>query len=433
MNYPQAVEFLDRHITLGVQPGLERITSLLEDMGRPDQGYPIIHVAGTNGKTSTSRLSSLLLVGHGLATGTYISPHLEVVEERLSVNGRYSTKDEFALAVSDVAAFADLREARGADPNTYFELTTAAAFAFFADQAVEAAVVEVGLGGRLDATNVLDAEVCVLTSIGVEHTEYLGEDVAGIAGEKLAIAGPNAVLVSGPLPDEALDVAERTARDLGIHHRQFGRDFSVPHAEPGLGGWLASVEGAEDRYDNIFLPLHGRYQLTNLAVSIAATEALLGRRLDGDAVREAAAVATMPGRMEPVAFHPLLMIDGAHNSDGVATLVDSLLEEYPTTRWQLLLGVMGDKNVELMVELLAPLVDSVVTTAVEESRAVPPDELAKRVSSVVDLPVEPAPSVAEGIEMVRQQAGPEGAVLVTGSIYLVGEVRSLLVDSSSTG
>ena len=433
MNYPQAVEYLDRHIALGVKPGLERITALLEDMGRPDQGYPIIHVAGTNGKTSTSRLASLLLVGHGLTTGTYISPHLQVVEERLSVNGRYATREEFALAVSDVAAFADLREARGADPNTYFELTTATAFAFFADQAVDAAVVEVGLGGRLDATNVVEGEVCVLTSIGVEHTEYLGEDVAGIAAEKLAIAGPNAVLVTGPLPDPALESAERTARELGIHHRQFGRDFSVLEAEPGVGGWLVNIEGAEDRYDEVFLPLHGRYQLTNLAVSIAATEALLGRRLDREAVREAVSVATMPGRMEPLESGPLLMIDGAHNPDGVATLVESLLEEYPTTRWHLLLGVMGDKNVELMIELLAPLVESVVTTAVDEPRAVSPDDLAKRVSTVVDLPVEAAPSVAEGIEMIRQQAGPEGAVLVTGSIYLVGEVRGLLVESAPTG
>ena len=174
MDYLEALDYLDGHIAHGIKPGLERMEELLDYMGRPDQGYPIIHVAGTNGKTSTSRFATLLLVAHGLNTGTYISPHLQRVEERLSINGRAATKEEFALAVSDVAAFAEVRAEAGADPNTYFELTTAAAFALFADQAVNAAVLEVGLGGRFDATNVVDAEVCVLTSIGIEHTEYLG-------------------------------------------------------------------------------------------------------------------------------------------------------------------------------------------------------------------------------------------------------------------
>ena len=182
-----------------------------------------------------------------------------------------ATEEEFALAVSDVAAFADLRAGAGEEPNTYFELTTAAAFAFFADQAINAAVLEVGLGGRLDATNVVDAEVCVLTSIGIEHTEYLGEDVATIAGEKLAIAGANSTLVSGPLPDLALEVADTRARDLGIHHRHYGKDFSVLDAERGIRGWLVTIGGAEDTYEDLFLPLHGRYQLVNLANTVAAT------------------------------------------------------------------------------------------------------------------------------------------------------------------
>ena len=207
MNYDESIQYLDAHIGQGVKPGLERIANLLEAMGSPHTGYPILHVAGTNGKTSTSRMATALLLGHGLATGTYISPHLERVEERLSINSRYATQEEFALAVSDVAVFADLLVERGSEPSTYFELTTAAAFAFFADQAVNAAVLEVGLGGRLDATNVVDADVCVVTGIGVEHTEFLGEDLATIAGEKLGIVGPSSLLDTGELPTEALDVA----------------------------------------------------------------------------------------------------------------------------------------------------------------------------------------------------------------------------------
>ncbi len=426
MDYRSAVEYLDRHVELGVKPGLDRIAGLLDDMGRPHEGYPIIHVAGTNGKTSTSRLSTLLLVSHGLTTGTYISPHLQRVEERLSINGRTATEEEFALAVSDVAAFAEIREKGGKEANTYFELTTAAAFAFFADQAVNAAVLEVGLGGRLDATNVVDAEVCVLTSIGIEHTEYLGEDVASIAGEKVAIAGTNSILVSGPLPDAALEVAEGRARELGIHHRHYGNDFSVLDAERAVGGWLATIAGAEETYEDVFLPLHGRYQLVNLANAVAATEALIGSKLDVESVRDAAAAATMPGRMEPLARAPLVMVDGAHNADGTKVLVESLQEEFPTTRWQLVLGVMGDKNVEAMVEHLAPLVDQVFVTAPESARAIPPHGLADRVRRLVDVPVLVADEVEHALDMARAEAGPDGSVLVTGSLYLVGEVRELL-------
>ena len=427
MNYSDALAYLDGHIAHGIKPGLERINRLLDDMGRPHEGYPIIHVAGTNGKTSTARLATLLLVAHGLSTGTYTSPHLETVEERLAINGRMATEEEFALAVSDVAAFADLRAKAGEEPNTYFELTTAAAFAFFADQAVNAAVLEVGLGGRLDATNVVDAEVCVLTSIGIEHTEYLGEDVATIAGEKLAIAGANATLVSGPLPDPALEVADSRARDLGIHHRHYGKDFSVLDAERGVRGWLVTIAGAEDTYEDLFLPLHGRYQLVNLANAVAATEALLGRKLDEEAVRDALAVATVPGRMEVLGTHPLVMVDGAHNADGVDALAESLDEEYPTTRWQLVLGVMGDKNVEAMVESLEPLLAGIVATAPKAERAVPPSVLAERISDLTDVNVIEAEDVEIAIDMARAEAGPDGAVLVAGSLYLVGEARALLI------
>lgn len=427
MNYSDALAYLDGHIAHGIKPGLERINRLLDDMGRPHEGYPIIHVAGTNGKTSTARLATLLLVAHGLSTGTYTSPHLETVEERLAINGRMATEEEFALAVSDAASFADLRAKAGEEPNTYFELTTAAAFAFFADQAVNAVVLEVGLGGRLDATNVVDAEVCVLTSIGIEHTEYLGEDVATIAGEKLAIAGANATLVSGPLPDPALEVADSRARGLGIHHRHYGKDFSVLDAERGVRGWLVTIAGAEDTYEDLFLPLHGRYQLVNLANAVAATEALLGRKLDEEAVRDALAVATVPGRMEVLDTHPLVMVDGAHNADGVDALAESLDEEYPTTRWHLVLGVMGDKNVEAMVESLEPLLAGIVATAPKAERAIPPSVLAERISDLTDVNVIEAEDVEIAIDMARAEAGPDGAVLVAGSLYLVGEARALLI------
>jgi dihydrofolate synthase / folylpolyglutamate synthase len=426
MDYLEAVAYLDAHIGLGGRPGLERMNELMDFMGHPEQGYPIIHVAGTNGKTSTARLATMILVAHGLTTGTHTSPHLQRVEERLAVNGRVATPDEFALAVTDVASFADLREVRGGTPNTYFEITAAASFAFFADQAVNAAVVEVGLGGRLDATNVVEAEVCVITSIGLDHTAMLGNDLASIAAEKVAIAGPESTLVSGPLDPAALDVVVARARELGVHHRRFGPDFGVDGAERGVGGWLATIRGAEAVYEDIFLPVHGRHQLTNLAMAVASSEALLGDRLASEAVRDAAAAVTLPGRMERLSTGPLVLVDGAHNPQGVEVLAASLAEEFPTVKWQLVIAAMSDKDVEEMVAHLSPHLVGVVTTAVASERAIPAEALADRIGRVVDVPVLAADTVAGAFEMARAEAGTEGAVLVAGSLYLVGAVRDIV-------
>lgn len=212
-----------------------------------------------------------------------------------------------------------------------------------------------------------------------------------------------------------------------IQHRRYEHDFGIDAYERGLGGWMTTIRGAETTYEDIFLPLHGRYQLTNLAIAIASAEALVGRKLDVEALRDVAAVATAPGRMEALASSPFVMVDGAHNADGVQSLVDSLREEYPTTRWHLVLGIMGDKNVELMVEYLAPVVKGVITTAVDNKRAIPAVELADRVSRVLpDVPVLASDSVEYALDMARAEAGAEGAILVTGSIYLVGEARDLL-------
>ncbi|HSJ34942.1 MAG TPA: folylpolyglutamate synthase/dihydrofolate synthase family protein [Acidimicrobiia bacterium] len=420
--YPEALAYLDRHIGAGVKPGLERIRLLVEAMGSPHLGVPTIHVAGTNGKTSTTRLSALLLVAHGLSTGTYTSPHLERIEERLGINGRIATPDELVQAVADVAAFAEILEDRGDAHFTYFELTTAMAFAFFADQAVEATVIEVGLGGRLDATNVVEADVAVLTGVSLEHTEYLGPTVEAIAAEKLAIAGPDSILVTGPLEPAVFDLAEKRARELGIQHRAYGRDFSVD-ATRAVKGWQIDIQGAEDDYPGLHLPVHGRHQTLNAAISVAAVEALLGRKLDPEAVAEATGVFDTPGRMEPVAGEPFVLLDGAHNEGGFATLEDALDEEFPTTRWVLVLGVMGDKDLEGMIARIASRVDAVITTTVPEERALPAAQIAARVAPLVTVPVEPIGNPETALEVARQRAGADGSVLVTGSLYLVGVVR----------
>jgi dihydrofolate synthase/folylpolyglutamate synthase len=215
-------------------------------------------------------------------------------------------------------------------------------------------------------------------------------------------------------------------RDLGIQHRHYGTDFSVLDAELGVGGWLVSIAGAEDTYEDIFLPLHGRYQVMNLANAVAATEALLGRKLDPEALRDATAVAAIPGRMEPLASSPLVMVDGAHNADGVTTLVESLEEEFPTTSWHVVFGVMGDKNIPAMLDRLQPVTTRIYATAAKSERAVDPSELAEMVARAgIDVVKAPDPEVA--LDMATADAGPDGAVLVTGSLYLAGEVRDVLV------
>jgi dihydrofolate synthase/folylpolyglutamate synthase len=253
--------------------------------------------------------------------------------------------------------------------------------------------------------------------------EYLGSTIEAIAVEKLAIAKPHSILVTGPLQPSVLELAEGVARDLGIEHRAFGRDYSVD-ARRAVGGWELDIHGAESTYPEVSIGVHGRHQTINAAVSVVAVEALLGRALDGSAVIEASAAFAAPGRMEPVATAPLVLIDGAHNADGFAVLEAALNEEFPTTRWVLVLGVMGDKDVEAMVDHVSQRVDAIVATQIASDRAVPAADLARRVAAVTDVPVEAVEDPVAAVRRAMELAGSDGAVLVAGSLYMIGQVRS---------
>jgi dihydrofolate synthase/folylpolyglutamate synthase len=431
VDYQSAVAYLDRHVDLGMKPGLDRITELLEMMGRPEFGYPIIHVAGTNGKTSTSRLITVILAAHGLNTGTFTSPHLERIEERIGVNGRTSTPEEFAQAVTDVAGFADLFEKKTGEAPSYFELTAAMAFAWFSEQSVDAAVVEVGLGGRLDATNVADGEVAVVTGIDFDHTEILGTTIGQIAAEKLGIVKPGSMLVTGPMPDEALQIAAATAAELGATHYQFDRDFRIEGSDRGVGGWLVSINGTRGDYEDVFLPVRGRHQIANLAVAVAASEALLGGPLDESSLRAGVAEVTSPGRLEPIASSPLVLIDGAHNPQGMRALAAALAEEFANQEWVLVMSAMRDKDLSQMIPQLRGHVRSAIATQSASDRTLPANELAESLRAELELPVEAVPDPAEALARARELAGPQGAVLVTGSLYLVGAIRSLVTSGKA--
>lgn len=428
MDYDAAVAYLERHIGVGMKPGLDRIATLMEMMGHPEDGYPIVHIAGTNGKTSTSRIVTSIVVAHGLNTGTFTSPHLERIEERVSANGRPASREEFAQAVADVAAFADIYQERYQQSLSYFELTAAIAFAWFADLAVDTAVIEVGLGGRLDATNVARGEVAVITSIGADHTEILGTTFEAIASEKLGIVKPGSILVTGPLPPPALQRARAVAVELGVTHVAYGDNYRLAEASLAVGGWYCRIEGAWAEYDDLFLPLHGRHQTTNLAVSVAAVEALLGRELDHDALRHAVTQITSPGRMELIPGSPNILLDGAHNPEGFEVLGSALTEEFGGRKWVALLAVMEDKDLTGMLPELEGRIVSVVATVTDSPRALPAQALAETAGEMLGVPFEAVGDIPAALAAARTAAGEEFGVLVTGSLYLVGAVRSLVLS-----
>lgn len=428
MGYDEAVAFLDSHIGYGIRPGLERMVQLLEMMGNPHRNYPVVHIAGTNGKTSTTHLVSAILSGHGLRVGSTTSPHLERVEERLALDGQPASKDAFVQAVDDVRPFVELFRDRFDDAPTYFELTTLLALSYFASQAVDVAVVEVGLGGRLDATNVVEGAVSVVTGIGLEHMEYLGTTLAEVAGEKAAIAKPGSIVVAGALPEEAMRVVADRATAISAPLRKLHDDFDFTEPRLAVGGWVADYQGVYGTYDEVFLPLHGRHQVANLAVAIAAAEELFGRELSDEGLRAGLADVTVPGRLEVISRHPAVLVDGAHNPNGFEALAEALDSEFRMVEWTCVLGAMADKDIEGMIALLDGRVTQMVTTAVDDPRAVRPEALASVARRLLDVDVEPVDGVGSAIARAVDLAGTEGAVLITGSLYLVGQARALILS-----
>ena len=426
MDYRQAVAYLDRHIELGWKPGLERIRRLVELMGSPHRQFPVIHAAGTNGKTTVTRAAASILDAMGLRAGYYISPHLQRVEERFGTGGTAASPEQFAQAVEDVAPFVDMLEAESGERATYFELTTAAAFAFFAAEAVDAAVVEVGMGGRLDATNVVDGAVAVLTGVSLDHTEYLGNTTGEIAGEKLAVLGKGRVLVTGELAPDVMAAAGRRAEQTGSVRRTLGRDFRIEDLRMSVGGWSFDLAGVYDDYEDLYIPLHGRHQAANAAVAAAAAEELFGRDLPEEAVREGLAAVRVPARTEVVSRSPLVVIDGSHNPEGCRALARTLREELPPAGWTLVFGAFRDKDIPAMLAPFEGLAAGVIATAADHERAADPAGIVRLAEQVLPgLPVTFVERTPEAVELALEWTGAGGAAAVAGSLYVAGEARSV--------
>ncbi len=420
---------------------LSRIEALLDLLGSPQRAYPAIHLAGTNGKTSTARMVDALLRAHGLRTGRYTSPHLATVRERISIDGEPVTEEKFVEIYEEVAPVANFLDQRGAEESlTYFDVTTAMALAAFADAPVDVAVVEVGLGGAEDSTNVLQANTCVITPIGLDHTEWLGDTIEDIATAKAGIIHAGATLICAAQPAEAMRPILERCVEVGATVAREGTEFGIRSRELAVGGQVLSLQGLSGVYDDVFVPLHGAHQAQNAAVALASVEAFLGagantRQLEPETVREGFADATSPGRLERVRTAPTILLDAAHNPHGMTATVTALQEEFAFGRLIAVLAVLADKDVTGMLELLEPVVDAIVCTRNSSPRAMAADVLGGlavevfgedrvRVEAYLPDAIEAAVELAES-DMDTSLAGV--GILIAGSVITVADARTLLV------
>lgn len=416
-----------------IEPSLDRITMLLDYLGNPQTTFRSIHIAGTNGKTSTSRMIDSLLQAFGIRTGRYTSPHLENIRERISLNGEMITPEYFAYTYDDIKPYIELVDAQSEHPLSYFEVLTAMAYAAFADAPVDVAVIECGMGGAWDATNVIDSDVSVMTPIGLDHQEYLGQTIAEIAQTKAGIFRNGKPSVLAHQTRDAAEVLIReSARSESIPLRE-GLDFSLLHRDVAVGGQLLTIQGIGGTYEEIFLPLHGRHQASNATLALTAVEAFLGggaQRLDVEVVRDGFANVSSPGRLEVIHRNPTIIIDAAHNPHGVIALNEALAEEFAFDKLIAIVAMLGDKDVRNFLSELSSVVDEVIVTENSSTRAMPTEELFTIANEIFDEgQITSAGSIKRAIELaIDRTSHPTQSIgiLITGSVVTVGTARSLL-------
>ncbi len=420
-----------------LEPSLDRIAAFVELLGEPQRTYPVLHLTGTNGKTSTSRMIDTLIRATGLRTGRFTSPHVESMTERISLDGEPLTEEQFLETYQDVAALADLADADAVHPLSFFETVVGMAYAAFANAPVDAAIVEVGMGGSWDATNVADATVAVILPIDVDHSSYLGDRPVDIAREKAGIIKPGSIVVSAVQTEDVAAVIAERAAEVGATVYWEGRDFGVEHRVAAVGGQMMQLQGLRGRYDEVFLPLHGAHQGQNAALALAAVEAFIGEDpLDDDLVKDAFAEVTSPGRLEVIRRSPTILLDAAHNPHGARATADAIEDSFLLNPLIGVVGVMADKDYEGLLAALEPVMAAIVCTQNSTPRTMRAEDLAEvargifgidrvYVAARLDDAIDQAATLAEEGGVFGEAIG-SGGVLVTGSVVTVGEARRML-------
>lgn len=430
MNYQEALDYLANLAKFGFNFGLGRIQELLKRLDNPHLGLKVIHIGGTNGKGSTTAMLSAILQEGGYRVGAFTSPHLKSYTERYRINGAEISGEQVAVLIDELRPHLEAMVAEGFEHPTEFEVGTALAFLYFNREKVDFLVVEVGLGGAIDSTNVVKPLLSIITNVSMDHMDYLGHTIEEITRVKAGIIKPGAPVVTAA-GGEALGVIESVCLDKKSPLYVVGRELSWQPAARDLSGQEFSLRGRRDYYEKLFIPLLGRHQLVNAATAVAAAEVLmdLGVSLNGDVVRLGLARTRWPGRMEIVSQKPLVIIDGAHNYDGARCLRQALEEYFPGRSIILVIGMLGDKERARVAAELASAARAVVVTRPDNPRASNWRELAGEVRSYASE-VYLLEDTGEAVRKALALAGPEEVILITGSLYMVGGAREVLLAQS---
>jgi folylpolyglutamate synthase/dihydrofolate synthase len=444
-------EILSRRPESSIEPTLDRIATLVSLLGDPQLAFPVIHITGTNGKTSTARMIDALLRERGLRTGRFTSPHLVSMRERICIDGEPLDPGRWVTLYQEILPYVRLTDERHGIPLSFFEVLTGMAFAAFADAPVDVAIVEVGLGGTWDATNVADGVVAVVGPVAIDHTRYLGDTVEEIAAEKAGIIKPGALAVLAQQSLPAAEILLRRVSEAGATVAREGIEFGVLERDIALGGQQLTLRGLNGTYSDVFLPLFGLHQAGNAACALAAVEGFAGvgdagpdgrAPLDPELVRQAFTGLRSPGRLEVLRRSPTVIVDAAHNPAGMAASVAAVTEAFSFCRLVGVLAVSADKDVTGILDELEPVLDDLVVTRHSSDRSMPPDELAALAADVFGADrVQAAERMDDAIEQAVTLAdeAPEtalpggGGVLITGSVITAGDARQLLRPGAGTG
>jgi dihydrofolate synthase/folylpolyglutamate synthase len=427
-------ELLKRIPENKVRPRLEPTRRAAALLGDPQKSYRVIHVTGTNGKTSTTRFIERILREHGLRTGRFTSPHLVSMNERIAIDGEPVSNEQLYEVYSDITPVLEMvdaeLEAEGDTKLTFFEALAVLGFAVFADAPVDVLVLEVGMGGEWDSTNVADGDVAVFTPISLDHTDRLGKTIAEIAATKAGIIKPHSIVVSSAQTDEALPVLRQRAESIADSLKVMGSDFAVLSSSIDGFGQLISVQGIAGTYRNLYLPLFGSYQAENLALAIAAVESFLGggsTPLSDDLLRIAVADASSPGRLQVISREPITVIDAAHNPHGAQSLANAIRDFFDAPQTVGVVGVLGDKDAAGLLAALRKSFDHLILTKSSSPRALDENELARIAKDFFDIEaISVASNLNEAYQLALDMVPDDGAIVITGSVSMAGDMLKLV-------